>query len=151
MANVFTYDALSLRAASSKVKWWQQDWKSEDALDHTENCVKLFKVQICAKCKTMQSAKLYHILGVKLSWKYCKWYIFGKPWVLVQQKWWSWVSNTKMSKIQYVSNSNYCLFFFICDVALVTRPEHLKTAKDEVKQARRAQNRSEGPPTRSGF
>ena len=49
MANVFTYDALSLRAASSKVKWWQQDWKLTK--DQTENCVKLFKVQICAKCK----------------------------------------------------------------------------------------------------
>ena len=36
-----------------------------------------------------------------------------------------------------------------CTVAWVTRPERSKGAKDEVKQARRAQSRPEGPPARS--
>ena len=36
-----------------------------------------------------------------------------------------------------------------CTVAWVTRPERPKGAKDEVKQARRAQSRPEGPEARS--
>ena len=36
-----------------------------------------------------------------------------------------------------------------CNVAWVTRPERPKGAKDDVKQARRAQSRPEGPQARS--
>ena len=38
--------------------------------------------------------------------------------------------------------------FSSCTVACVTRPERPKGAKDEVKQARRAKSRPEGPQTR---
>ena len=38
--------------------------------------------------------------------------------------------------------------FFKCTVTWVTRPERLKGAKDEVKQARRAKSLPEGPQTR---
>ena len=63
MADVFINGALSLRAASSKVKWWQQDRNSVQRCATSFWKLKLFKVQIYAKCKTMQRFLLVHLIS----------------------------------------------------------------------------------------
>ena len=57
--------------------------------------------------------------------------------------------NTKIQKIQKNTKKYKKYVRAKCNGAWVTRPERPKGAKDEVKEARRAKRRPEGPQTRS--